>query len=87
MNEYTVTKKTDKYVIGKDASGNYSFYDIKKKQFFYIDYFMNRYSAGGYGLGYSVAKQTVLKIMDLLKEGKTQKDVIQHLIQQTEYDF
>ena len=87
MTTYTVAKKTDKYVIGKDASGNYSFYDIKKKQFFYIDYFMSRYTTAGYGAGYSVAKQTVLKMMDLLKEGKTQKDVIQHLVSQTEYDF
>lgn len=87
MMKYSVAKKTDKYVIGKDASGNYSFYDIKKKQLFYIDYFMSRYTTAGYGAGYSESKQTVLKMMELLKGGSTQKDVIQHLISQTEYDF
>lgn len=87
MTEYDVAKKTDKYVIGKDQSGNYSFFNIEKKQFYYIDYFMSRYTTAGYGAGYSVVKQTVLKMMDMLKEGKTQKDVIQHLIDQSSYDF
>lgn len=87
MTEYSVAKKTDKYVIGKDQSGNYSFFNIEKKQFYYIDYFMSRYSTAGYGAGYSNIKQTVLKMMEMLKEGKTQKDVIQHLIDQTSYDF
>ncbi|WP_338765229.1 hypothetical protein WAF17_01210 [Bernardetia sp. ABR2-2B] len=87
MTSYTVAKKTDKYIIRKDESGNYAFYDIKKKQFFYIDYFMSRYTTAGYGAGYSDIKQTILKMMDLLKDSKTQKDVIQHLINQTEYDF
>ncbi len=87
MTEYSVVKKTDKYVIGKDQSGNYSFFNIEKKQFYYIDYFMSRYSTSGYGAGYSEIKQTVLKMMKMLKEGKTQKDVIQHLIEQASYDF
>lgn len=43
MTSYNITKKTDKYVVGKDISGNYSFFNIKKKQFFFIDYFMSRY--------------------------------------------
>jgi len=34
----------------------------------------------GYGHGYSEVKQVVIKMMDLLKEGSTQKDVIQHLV-------
>lgn len=87
MTEYSVAKKTDKYVIGKDQSGNYSFFNIEKKQFYYIDYFMSRYLTAGYGASYSDVKQTVLKMMEMLKEGKTQKDVIQHLIDQTSYDF
>jgi hypothetical protein len=87
MTVYSVAKKTDKYIIGKNDNGNYSFYDIKKKQFYYIDYFMSRYSTAGYGVGYSVVKQTVLKMMNSLKEGKTQKDVIQFLVEQAEYDF
>jgi hypothetical protein len=86
MDSYDVAKKTDKYVIG-NTGGNYCFYDIKKKQFYYIDYFMSRYFTAGYGPDYSEVKQTVLKMMDLLKDGKTQKDVIQHLITQTEFDF
>lgn len=48
---------------------------------------MSRYSTAGYGSGYSEVKQTVVKMMDLLKEGSTQKDVIQHLVKQSEYDF
>jgi hypothetical protein len=87
MTSYTIAKKTDKYVIGKDISGNYSFYDKEKKQLFYIDYYSSRYLTAGYGAGYSEAKQTVLKMMDLLKDEKTQKDVIQHLVTQTEYGF
>ena len=74
-------------MIGSDQSGNYSFYDIKKKQFYYIDYFMNRYSVAGYGEGYSEIKQSVNKMMTKLKDGSTQKDVIQFLVKQTEYDF
>lgn len=87
MDEYDVAKKTDKYVIGKNEGGNYSFYDIANKDFYYMDYFMSRYSTAGYGAGSSTIKQTVLKMMELLKEGKTQKDVIQYLIEQAEYDF
>jgi hypothetical protein len=87
MTNYIIAKKTDKYIIGKDESDNYSFYDIKKKQFYIIDYFMSRYSTSGYGISYSDVKQNVLKMMDLLKNGKTQKDVIQHLVEQSEYDF
>lgn len=86
MESYAVAKKTDKYVIG-EFSGNYAFFNIKKKQFYYIDYFMSRYSTAGYGPGYSEVKQTVVNMMDLLKEGSTQKDVIQHLVKQSEYDF
>ena len=84
---FAVAKKTEKYVIGKNEEGNYSFYDIKKKQFYYIDYFMKRYTTAGYGAVTAETKQLVLKMMALLKEGKTQQDVIQHLISQTKYDF
>lgn len=87
MTSFSVAKKTDKYVIGKNESGNYSFYDLKKKQFYYIDYYKSRYSTAGYGIENSEIKQTVLKMMELLKKGNTQKDVIQHLVKQTEYDF
>ncbi|MDB0602169.1 hypothetical protein PL373_13625 [Tenacibaculum maritimum] len=87
MTSYQIKKKSDKYIIGQDDSGNYSFYNKKNKQFYNIDYFMSRYSTSGFGNGYSSIKQTVLKMMNLLKKGKTQKDVIQHLIKQTEYDF
>ena len=86
MESYSVAKKTDKYIIG-ELGGNYAFFNIKKKQFYYIDYFMSRNTTAGYGPGYSEVKQTVIKMMDILKEGSTQKDVVQHLIKQTEYDF
>lgn len=87
MVSYSVSKKTEKYVIGKNTEGNYSFYDIKKKQFYNIDYFMSRYMTAGYGSNSTEIKQTVLKMMEMLKNGKSQKDVIQYLIDQTEYDF
>lgn len=86
MESYAVAKKTDKYVIG-ELGGNYAFFNIKKKQFYYIDYFMSRYTTAGYGPGYSEVKQTLIKMMDLLKEGSSQKDVIQDLVKQSEYDF
>ncbi|QCD61590.1 hypothetical protein B9C57_03075 [Tenacibaculum maritimum] len=86
MTSYSVAKKTEKYVIGKNSEGNYSFYDIKKRQFYYIDYY-KRYMTAGYGSGSTEIKQSVLKMMDMLKKGKSQKDVIQYLIEQTKYDF
>lgn len=84
---YSVTKKTDKYIIGKNTQGYYSFYDLTKKQFYYIDYYMKRYMTAGYGSQSSEIKQTTLKMMGMLKNQKSQKDVIQYLIEQTEYDF
>lgn len=84
---YILVKQTDKYIIGKNKGENYCFYDKTKKKFFYIDYFMSRYMVGGHGAGYSNNKETVLKMMSMLKDSKTQKDVIAHLISQTEYDF
>lgn len=86
MSSFSLSKKTDKYVIGVNG-GNYCFYDIVKEQFYYIDYFMSRYLLSGSGKGYSEVKQTVINMMDMLNDGKTQKDVISHLIKQTEYDF
>jgi len=86
MTSYSVAKKTEKYVIGKNSEENYSFYDVKKKQFYYIDYY-KRYMTAGYGSGSTEIKLTVLKMMEILKNGKSQKDVIQYLINQTKYDF
>ena len=87
MNTYNIRKKTIKYVIASNKEGNYSFYNINKKQFYNIDYFMNRYLTAGYGAKTNEIKQNTEKMMDLLKNGETQKDVIQYLIKQTEYDF
>jgi hypothetical protein len=86
MESYSVAKKTEKYVI-VESGGNYAFLNIKEKQFYYIGYFMSRYITAGYGPGYSEVEQNVVRMMDIPKEGSTQKDVIQHLIKQTEYDF
>ncbi len=87
ISNLTFGQKTEKYIIEKNPEENYSFYDIKKKQFFYIDYYMNRYMTAGYGSGSNEIKQAVLKMMEMLKNGKSQKDVIQYLIEQTKYDF
>jgi hypothetical protein len=87
MNKYDVTKKTEKYIVASNKEGNYAFYNIKKKQFYYIDYYMNRYISAGYGSQTSEVKQNVEKMIELLKSGSTQKDVIQDLIKQAEYDF
>ncbi|UUC44583.1 hypothetical protein [Flavobacterium cerinum] len=84
MNNYVVTKRTDKYVIGSNVEGNFAFFDIKKKQFYYIDYFMSRYITAGYGAETSEIKQNVLKIMDILNDSSSQKDAIQYLIKQAE---
>lgn len=86
MVSYDTVKSTDKFIIGKNADGNYLFYNIKSKQLFYIDYY-KRYITAGYGKDNATLKQTVLKMMEMLKNGKSQKDVIQHLIEQTKYDF
>jgi len=85
--KYNVAKKTSKYIIGKNEDGNYMFYDINKKQLFYIDYFMSRYTTSGYGTDSADTKQKVLKMMEMLKSSKTQKDVIAYLVKQSEYDF
>ncbi len=87
MTSFSTVKKTDEYVIGQNGEGNYAFFDITKKQFYYIDYYMNRYMTAGYGSGSNEIKQTVLQMMEMLKNGKSQKDVIQYLIEQTKYDF
>jgi hypothetical protein len=86
MTKYAITKKTDSYIVA-NSSGNYCFYNIKKQQLYYIDYFFSRYTTAGYGSGYSEIKQNVLQMMELLKGGATQKDVIKHLIDQAAYDF
>ncbi|NMH26175.1 hypothetical protein [Flavobacterium solisilvae] len=87
MNNYTITKKTEKYVVAVNGEGNYAFYDIKKKQFYYIDFYLNRYLTASYGSETKEIQKTAEKMMELLKSGSTQKDVIQDLIKQSEYDF
>lgn len=87
MNNYVITKKTDKYIVANNEEGNYAFFDIKKKQFYNIDYYMNRYITAGYGSETSVIRQNILKMMEILNNGSTQKDVVKHLIKQSEYDF
>lgn len=84
---YNIAKQTEKYVIGKNKEGNYSFFDIKNKEFYNIDFYMNRYMTAGYGSNNSQVEQTTQNMMRILKQGKTQKDVVQHLIEQTDYDF
>lgn len=87
MNKYTITKKTDKYIIGINSEGNYCFFNTKNKQFYNIDYFMNRYLTAGYGYPPTEIKDNAEKMIQMLRENKTQKDVIQHLIEQSQYDF
>jgi hypothetical protein len=87
MSSFHTVKTTENYVIGKTGGGNYAFYDIKSKQFYFIDYFMSRYMTSGYGKEHSTVKSTTLKMMEMLKEGSTQKDVIQFLCKQADYDF
>lgn len=81
-----ISKSTDKYVISKRGE-NYFFYDVKKQQLFAIDYFMKRYLITGLGSSHSTLKQTSEQMIKMLKQGKSQKDVIMYLVQQTEYDF
>jgi hypothetical protein len=87
MNSFSISKKTEKFIIGSNKEGNYSFFNITSKQFYYIDYYMNRYMTAGYGANNNELKQTVSKMMAMLKDGKSQKDVIQYLVDQTNYDF
>ena len=87
MNTYNVTKKTEKYIVASNSEGNYAFYNIKKKQFYNIDYYMNRFLTAAYGAETTEIQKNAEKMMELLKSGSTQKDVIQDLIKQAEYDF
>ncbi|WP_026704427.1 hypothetical protein [Flavobacterium soli] len=87
LNTFTITKKTDKYIVGTNSDGNYGFFDLKKKHFYNIDYYMSRYLTMGYGSKTTEVKETVLKMMEILKKGGNQKDVVQELIRQAEYDF
>lgn len=87
LNTYSITKKTEKYVVGINSEGNYGFFDIKRKQFYNIDYFMSRYLTAGYGSQTIEVKEMVSKMMDILKGSGSQKDVVQELIKQAEYDF
>lgn len=87
LNTFSITKKTDKYVVGTNSEGNYGFLDIRRKQFYNIDYYMNRYLTAGYGSQTTEVKETTLKMMEILKKGGSQKDVVQELIKQAEYDF
>ena len=48
---------------------------------------MNRYLTAGYGKDNTEIKQNTLKMMSILRKGESQKDAIQFLIKQTEYDF
>ncbi|MBQ0734945.1 hypothetical protein [Aquimarina celericrescens] len=87
LNKNSVTKKTDRYVIAKNRYGNYTFFDIKKKQLYSIDYYKSRYILAGYGQSKDDIKQVISEMMKKFIKGESQKDVIQHLIKQTEYDF
>jgi predicted peptidase len=87
MSEYAVVKKTDRYVIGKNNNGNYAFFDIKMKQIYLVMYVSDRFITAGFGAEYSEIKQNIIQMMKLLKDGKSQKDAIQHLIKQTEYEY
>ena len=48
---------------------------------------MKRYLTAGLGSENVEIKQNTLKIMSILKKGNSQKDAVQFLIKQTEYDF
>lgn len=87
LNTYKIAKKTDNYIIASSTEGNYAFFDVKRKQLYNIDYYMDRYITAGYGSETNSIKQTVLKMMEILKKGGSQKDAIQELIKQAEYSF
>ena len=48
---------------------------------------MNRFLTAAYGAETTEIQKNAEKMMELLKSGSTQKDVIQDLIKQAEYDF
>ena len=87
MNKYTITLKTEKYIVATNDEGNYVFFNVKRKQFYYIDFYLKRYLTAGYGAETNEIQKTIEKMMELLKNGSTQKDVIQDLIKQAEYNF
>ncbi len=86
MSNFNIKKTTDKFIVAEN-SGNYLFYNKEEKQIHMIDFFLSRYSIYSYGRNYSKLKEDNFKMMDLLKAGKSQKDAIQYLIDQSSYDF
>lgn len=49
LTTFSITKKPDKYIVGTNSENNYGFFDIRRKQFYNIDYYLSRYLTMGYG--------------------------------------
>jgi len=81
-----IKKRTEKYFVSENSYG-YSFFDVINERLFTIMYFNSRYFVSAYGKGYSAMKETSNKMMEMLKNGKSQRDVVNYLVEQAEYDF
>ncbi|WP_196889160.1 hypothetical protein [Aureivirga sp. CE67] len=64
---FKIVKRNKNYIISKSEEGNYSFFNIKSSQLYYIDFYMSRFLIGGYGKTPSEIKQNSKQMMSLLK--------------------
>ena len=87
MDSFSILKTTDNYIIGKNSEEEHLFYNIKQKKLYVLINFENYFIVGTWGSESNEFRQTVYNISDMLKNKKSQKDVIQYLIEQSTYDF
>lgn len=78
-----IRKKSDQYVIGIQEE-LYTYVDLKSKSVYYIEFYRNSYQTWGYGSDTLEVKSRVNEMMSMLIKHKTQKDVMQFLIDRTE---
>ncbi|MEM8940224.1 MAG: hypothetical protein AAGC64_12865 [Bacteroidota bacterium] len=78
-----IRKVSDNYIISLEDE-LYSFVDLKRGTIYYIDFFKDAYHTWGFGPDTVQVKNNVLMMMKLLKDHRTQKDVMKFLIDQIE---
>lgn len=76
-----VRKQTDQYIVAR-ANELYLFVDLSRQAFLQIDFHRNTYRTWGYGVAPKKVETSVRQMITLLETDHTQKDVVQHLIDQ-----
>ena len=81
-NSGDLRKNTNQYCVSLQNE-RYVFVALISKSLYYIDYFRGTYRTHGFGTDAGQVRKNVNNMMMLLKAHKTQKDVIQYLIDQS----